>query len=744
MFSSVARLRLSIASALLLLSFTKAHENSLFTSSVSYCSPPETLLIQQFDVAYIKKNASINFNISAASVLPNVSVSANLFVNVYGTQPFNISLDLCSVLGGALCPLPTYNFTGSDSITLPPSINVASRLPGIAWIIPDIEAFAQLTLTDVTTGKVRACVQSTISNGWSTHQKAVEWTTGGMTLAALVSAIAQSHVPGALAPIRLLDIIYLFQTIAASALLGLDYPSVFRAFATNFSWALGLFVTVPTSSMQQTINTMRQHTGGTLANGDDGGNPISLVNRKLSPFNVPSRRSLAEYASVEPLERPQVLADVATVTAQSSNVLQAGVPIYVNTIGIATANAFMTVFFTWLILVAITLGALALGYGIILALRRTSWNKDRQPTLDRILVAYPSWARAWGLRIAFISLFPILIFVFWQWTLKDSWVSILLSVVTLLIISSLVLSAFYFLFRRTQGFREDISSRSLEPITAPYRSPRSYTSYIFTTAVLAKAMIIAFGHTHGLLQAILILITETFLLVALVVLRPHRTRGADALTIFLAVIRMVCAGLLIAFAESLALAAIPRVVVGIISAVIWSVTVIVMFFNMLVNMGVWRLLAYLVCYGRRQRGRRLSSKTSSDNLSSGDDEKQIREKNIGVTVTPASSWLFKRPSNPSPTHTPASSSAHSPITASSAMPSVYTNSTETSTVGELLPRRWSFQHSRPPSGSTSAASPSAGTFSMSTPPTPSSALGITNLHNLPPPREEQSEDEHRT
>jgi hypothetical protein len=39
------------------------------TSSVTYCAPPETLLIQQFDLAYFAKNSSILFNISAASVV---------------------------------------------------------------------------------------------------------------------------------------------------------------------------------------------------------------------------------------------------------------------------------------------------------------------------------------------------------------------------------------------------------------------------------------------------------------------------------------------------------------------------------------------------------------------------------------------------------------------------------------------------------------------------------------------------
>ena len=48
--------------------------SSLVTSSVSYCEPPETLLIQQFDIAYFAANASISFNISAASVVGSVQI----------------------------------------------------------------------------------------------------------------------------------------------------------------------------------------------------------------------------------------------------------------------------------------------------------------------------------------------------------------------------------------------------------------------------------------------------------------------------------------------------------------------------------------------------------------------------------------------------------------------------------------------------------------------------------------------
>jgi len=105
-----------------------------------------------------------------------------------------------------------YNFTGADSLTLPSSIGITERIPGIAFKIPDLEGFAQLTLTEVNTGKVKACVQATLANGWSAHQPAVEWTLGGVTLGALLVALGYSILsPESIVPFRFLELMYLYQ-----------------------------------------------------------------------------------------------------------------------------------------------------------------------------------------------------------------------------------------------------------------------------------------------------------------------------------------------------------------------------------------------------------------------------------------------------------------------------------------------------------------------------------------------------
>jgi hypothetical protein len=313
-------------------------------------------------------------------------------------QPLNLTIDLCSLLDSALCPLPLYDFQGADTIPLPKSVDISSHLPAIAFKIPDIEAFAQLSLSDVETGEQKACIQVTLSNGWSTRQNGVSWATGGVALLAFVSAAWQSFVPDSLATFRLLDLIGLYQVIAASALLNLNYPVVYRSYALNFSWALGLFAQSASSSIQTSINHMRNITGGQVSETATGG-ATALVNRKLSPYNVPASSRIADIPiTSRSLAFPQLsVRDVEVVTSGSDNTLEAGLPIYVESINIVTENAFMTAFFSALILLAIAIGLLAITYGLVwYASRRSSKHQHR---FTSALELQPAFIRAWLFRV---------------------------------------------------------------------------------------------------------------------------------------------------------------------------------------------------------------------------------------------------------------------------------------------------------------------------------------------------------
>ncbi|KAF5386059.1 hypothetical protein D9615_002462 [Tricholomella constricta] len=746
MLFSLARLRAVVLSFLLFTSFAFSKEQSLFTSSVTYCEPPETLLIQQFDIAYFAKNQSISFNVSAASVQANVNVTANLLLNVYGIHAVNITLDLCNILGGALCPLPMYNFTGSDSISLPESLGIQDKIPDIAFNIPDLEGVAQLVLTEVGTGNVKACVQATLSNGWSTHQTSVEWITGGIALATLLVSMWQSLSAEAILPFRLIDLLFLYQTIASTSFLSLNYPSTYRAFTLNFAWAMALFSTSPSSSLQPSIDRMRHLTGGNLANATSS-SAVSLVNRKLSPYNflatntevsLPFSPRAADTLDFTVLTRLAFTNNttlrsglalhsatqggaVQTVTASSSNVLQAGIPIYVNSLHIATANAFMTVFLCSLILIACVLGVFLFGLALVFILG--VFRRQEEDRKARLKSAYLSFIRAWGIRLALSLVLPITIFSFYQWTLEDSWLSVLLSVISLLILLIAVLYPTFLVLRNAR--RDGIEAlydnaqhlASNGPLYGQYRTPRFYFFLPLLVSSFLKAVFIAFVKGNGEAQVILMVILEGFTVISYLVLRPCQTRGGDIFSTFLAIIRLVCSGLLIAFVERLNVAPIPRVVIGLVLLVIFSVAVLITYINLVINSGIG---------GLWKCGRSGASELSgSSNVS-------MLEK--GGRILPSdsnSSELMGRPNNPTPDGSdyldPPFLHPFPVSPTETELNSVYTSNrtSTTMTVGSLLPRRWSFSPLNSPTGSSQVHEPTSSYNSNSN-------QGLSRASDAPP------------
>lgn len=319
-------------------------------------------------------------------------------------HPFNLTLDLCSLAHGALCPLPMYNFIGEDSIPLSRYLDLSSFVPAIAYKVPDLEAFVQLTLVEVGTGDVKACVQATLSNGWTTNEPGVEWATGAVAFLAFVSALWQSRNPDSIAPYRFLDVVYLFQAIAASGLLNLNYPIVYRSFTFNFRWALGFFLP---PSVQTAIDDMRNRTGG---HPDDAtGNALALTNRRSSPYNTAVLKLpavlITHFAEGGIFSRSEegsglnypnnaavlAAADVQTVT--STNTIKQGIPIWLTTIGIPIENAFMNVFFVTLILFGAASALAGITYLVLRFLRRAGLGSSERfaPAEFNRVVFVKSW-----------------------------------------------------------------------------------------------------------------------------------------------------------------------------------------------------------------------------------------------------------------------------------------------------------------------------------------------------------------
>ena len=644
-------------------------------------------------------------------------MTANLLLNVYGMHPVNFTVDLCSILGGALCPLPMYNFTGSDSIPLPSSLNVVNKIPRVAFKIPDLEGYAQLLLTEVGTGDIKACIQATLSNGWSTRQLAVAWVTGGIALATLLAAICFPFATDGAFLSRILDLLHLCQFIATTSFLGLNYPSLYRAYTLNFAWSIGLFSPFPT--LQHSIDRMRQLTHGKLAYSTSAA-AVGFVNRRLSPYNddgsgatvlSPAQGSIASFITVSRSRLFGRAADatgVQTVTPTSQNVLQAGIPIYVNSINIPTANAFMTLFLCVLLLLACGLAAFAIAHVLFSLGKRL--DREKQDHKLQATNPHRSSAHAWSIRLVIDMLYysismnesflmqgllllsPISILSFYQWTLRDSWLSILLSVIAFLATLSLVLYPVLVTFQLVHRTGSpDVLSHphyiaSNAPLYGQYRPERFYFFLPLLFASVLRAAIIAFVNRSGEAQVILMVILEGLILITYLILRPYKRKRDDVFSSFLAAVRLICTGLMIAFIEHLDVNPIPRVVIGVIIAVILSIALLITYLNLLIDCGIHRLW---------NRSTPVMSQSSGNDL--------MVESEHGTRSN--SSDYIGRPINPTPEHrVPLDSEFLQPYPTSptdTERPSADGRDSVTLTVGSLVSRRWSFSPLSSPTGTVS-------------------------------------------
>lgn len=514
---------------------------------------------------------------------------------------------------------------------------MTDKIPSIAWTVPNIEAYARIQLNDVRDNELKACLQATLSNGWSTQRDSVKYASGFFTLATgLVGLLHALMVKSASPAIyRWFDVLYLFQTAAAGGMMHLNYPLAFTNFVQNFGWAFGLVYSAP---MQHSITKMRNKTGGKLPG--DAFNQVQYINRKLSPYNEFAVRPLdmtaaigspANFSSfVAKLPKYDGFAKRAQIPSlyeqTGAKELTTGLPVYSNSRGIAIANALDTVFFIFLAFLAIVIAFHVILGAIVFALSRGSNPGKIGRWALRLRRSWWSFCIANALRTCLIFFTPMFVLGFYQWTIgkNDSGLSIFFSILGMLMVfAPLVAACFMSLLvaRRVRG-TNDISPlytnyRFYHAVgNALYRQYRQGRHYFWFAPLLlgmiARSGFIAFGHENPWAQVIGCLVVEFLILCCQLVLHPYtlhpkerrscvrwcreRFRFPMVLTLF----RMIYFGLCVAFLQSIGLKPIPRTVIGIIQIAVIGIPVVLLLIATIYNLGhsiLWRKNSMQVEHG---------------------------------------------------------------------------------------------------------------------------------------------------
>lgn len=192
--------------------------------------------------------------------------------------------------------------------------------------------------------------------------------------------------------------------------------------------------------------------------------------------------------------------------------------------------------------------------------------------------------------------FPIWIFAFWQFRIRDSSLAIFWGVFAIALtffplVTALILSIFK--ARKRSSASPGISKlytkygffHSVGALYRPYRQKFHWFWFVFVLAIIARSGFIAFGPQDGFAQVIGCVVVEAIVFVGLLVARPHKDKKGDWLVSFLAFCRMAAFGLLIAFLPRLNVAPITRTIIGFVIIVLFGIPVILLLLGLIYNLG---------------------------------------------------------------------------------------------------------------------------------------------------------------
>ncbi|MBW0518371.1 hypothetical protein O181_058086 [Austropuccinia psidii MF-1] len=601
-----------------------AKSSVIKTSTVSYCSPPVAIIIDRFDVEFQKQNSSLKFDLSAASISNNLSLGAQVQLNAYGINALNLSIDLCSILSGVLCPLPTYNFTGSGTYPLP-----ASRVPSItplAWTIPDIEAVFTVQMIDTANGQLASCLQVTLTNGLTVGLNSVVWSTASvLILATCLTIWSGIFFPQSSSLTVPASLFYLMgsqlQQMAMSGILSLNYPTLLRTWAANFAYALGL---IKSTAISHSIDRLRVHTGG------DGFETFktAFTSQLLSPYNQRTNIGIPTNASSNPASSTNNLNQLIAstnqlITSSSSNsgnslaarsdasllpinsqqqvlalplvtynntLLDPGLGAYAKQVGFPAENAFMVVFIWLLIIATIILACFLLAF-IFLFFIGNSKRSSRQ-----ILNSFRLPAQALGIRVLIFVYIPLSLFTFWQWRLgsSDSWVPILLSVIVWLGASIAISMISWRLFSHHRHQK----TWKLSPAVVGMLKPgRWWVLGPLMLLGLIRVAFLGFGQGTGQTQVIGEIILFAIQLALLIIYRPFERALTNTAAIIQALMGLFQSAILQAMVPSLEVRPISRAVLGFVMIGVHGLG----FLSVLI-FGTWPLVGELKTLWRYKEG----------------------------------------------------------------------------------------------------------------------------------------------
>jgi len=561
----------------------------LETHGFSTCIDDASIEITNLDIKYDRANQQVTFNVAGTSTKEQ-NVTASLQVYAYGKSVYQKDFNPCdaSAYVANLCPVKEGSFAAVGEQDIPSSY--ADMIPSIAFTVPDLDGTAKLELKSLDTGEGLACITSTVSNGKSMSVPAVSYVAAGIAAAALLlsglSALGAGGHAGSATPSPTFgEVIGWFQGMAMNGMLSVQYPAVYRSFASNFAFSTGL---VPWGDMQTAIDNFRNMTGGNLTHAsyeylrnatlvyDDSSNSSSLTKRAFTESFFWVRDELSTTVN-------GTTTGNATSNSTSGGIANQefvkNLQAYVEELTIPKTNTFMTVLLVFAIIIAaITVGILL--FKVILE----TWALFG--TFPKSLTSFRK--RYWWLLAKTITNLILLLYGVWtlycvyQFTNGDSWAAKTLAGVTLGIFTAILMFFTFRIWQLANKFKKlegDASAlyedkETWRKYSLFYENFKKGYWWMFVPAIVymfAKGCIIAGGDGHGLAQTAGQLIVESLMLILFLWSRPYTMGSGNWINIIIQIVRVLSVVCILVFVEELGIDQTTQTITGVVLIVVQSV-----------------------------------------------------------------------------------------------------------------------------------------------------------------------------
>jgi hypothetical protein len=551
----------------------------LKASSLVTCMDNSLISASDFDVSFYPENRTVNFEASA-NVEIDGYVKADITVVAYGFNVINEVLDPCSSSWNLpqLCPL----FSGQVDIQSNTQVSesVVSRIPGVAFTVPDIDASVFIKIMANSTGNstvnltttvapteyndMVACIRADFTNTKTVNHVGVKWATAvisgiGLLTSAVASSFGNSYAAAHVAT-NAVSLFSYFQSVVIITMEAVDkVPPIASSWGQNLAWSVGL---IEVNFMQEIYRWYVQATGG---------NPTLYITQPTISILVQKRDVIAaritEYLELRPLlkevstaayystrnfvrgasnlVRRSSSSDQITDVAESSStllvlrgILRVGYEAKIEQTSIVLTS------FTFFVLICLVMFLI---FGI-LRLILIPFFKDKY---DFFRNSWLSLLRGTILRLTFIAFPQLLVFSLWEFIERDSPAVIVLAVFFLLASVGIMIRSslrVYQLGRQSLHnygtpayllYSDGETMNKYGFLYIQFDASRYYFMFPILTYTFVKACFISFAQSSGKTQGMALFLIELAYLVLVSWKKPYMDKSTNVIYIIICSINFV-------------------------------------------------------------------------------------------------------------------------------------------------------------------------------------------------------------